>query len=158
MSSVLEEIKVGGIKPPPEHFRLGAKVKYHHRACVARLPKPKYGVVGSEPINDPHWECISQEGGCPPSFGFDESFIGSVRKNTGINKTIMVWPAEGEAVVIGLIRRGIGLSVEGYTSGYEYPEYEPGYFEAKEWHWLYQAKDNIFSKLIMYIPMWAAYK
>lgn len=148
---------VGSISPPKDHLELGDRIRYHHRACVARIPKSRHtgsGVFDLPPI-PAEWNAIEQEGGAPPFTGFGTSnFPGIIADRTKRNKTIMVWPEEGEGYIIALIRRGIGKSHEGYTSGYEYPEYEPGYFEAQEWHWLYVVKQTLLRMGFIYVPMW----
>lgn len=153
-----------GIAPPKEHLELGDRVRFHHRACVARV-RAKWEKEGSRLLSlpnppPPRWEVIRVEGGEPPregdeNFGLGESFVAHMRVTSKTNKTIVVWPAEGEGVVVGMIRRGIGKSHAGYESGYEYPEWNPGYFVAREWHWLYLVKCNLQQKDPIYVPLWA---
>jgi hypothetical protein len=137
-----------GIARPKEHLELGARVRFHHRACVARVRKKEYG----DPF-EPCWEVIRMEGGGPDPL-LEGNWVEKLPTGRR-NKTIIVWPAEGEGIVIGLIRRGIGNSHAGYTSGYEYPEYEPGWFTAHEWHWLYEVKTSLRQKDKVYAPLWA---
>lgn len=80
-----------------------------------------------------------------------------VPTDTKINKTVVCWPEEGQGIVIGLIRKGIGTSYEGYESGYE-TEWEPGTFSAREWVWLYAVKGWINGTNYYYAPMWAVAK
>ena len=150
------------ISPPAVHFDLGDRIHYHHRACVARVPSQASGGTGifaTEP-RLAAWCPIKQEGGTPPvdRYPFEEpNWLTRmpVRKQ---NKTILVWPEKGEGMIYGMIRRGIGTSHAGYTSGYEYPEWNPGYFEAVEWHWLYAVKTSLSGLTGIYVPLWAAQK
>lgn len=160
MSKTLAMIEVGRIAPPDAHFELGDWIEYHHRACVARIPKDtgSSGVFGV-PSMPARWEAITFEGGGPPTFPtFGDDFPNVIADRTKRNKTIMVWPEDGEGCIIGLIRRGIGRSYSGYTSGYYEPEWEPGGFEVEEWHWLYVVKSHILLKNAIYVPLWAASK
>lgn len=166
MSALLE---AGRIAPPTEHFELGDWIRYHHRAAVARLPEketlPAMGsgifASGSSELAR-YWDIVNKEGGRPegsPGHMFGAALWLEKMPRTGrINKTIVVWPAEGEGVVFALIRRGIGRSVRGYESGYEYPEWNPGWFEADEWHWLYAVKTTLSGLNVIYVPLWAAQK
>ena len=148
------------IAPPKEHLELGDRIRFHHRACVARIPKND-GATGifagaDVPLK---WNAVQKEGGSPPFVDFDTpQFPGIIADRSKRNKTIMVWPEEGEGIIIALIRRGIGHSYEGYTSGYEYPEYEPGGFSVQEWHWLYVVKRELLRMEFIYVPLWAVRK
>ena len=150
-----------GIAPPKEHLELGDRVRFHHRACVARVRardhgNPDHWLGDDKDLFKPCWEVVVKEGQGPPH-DFGETFVEKLRVSK-LNKTIIIWPSEGEGIVIGMIRRGIGRSYAGYTSGYEYPEYEPGYFVAEEWHWLYLVKSYLQQKDPFYVPLWAAVK
>lgn len=80
---------------------------------------------------------------------------GMTLTDPAINKTVVCWPEEGRGIVVGLVRKGIGVSVRGYESGYETPEWNPGYFAAKDWVWLYAVKGWINGTNFYYAPMWA---
>ena len=145
-----------GIAPPREHLELGDRVRFHHRAAVARLPDklPADGVFGEDKTLYA-WDVVAKEGGRPERAFEETHWLQRMPRNGKLNKTIVVWPQEGEGCVCGLIRRGIGRSVRGYESGYEYPDWNPGYFVAVEWHWLYVVKCSLQQKDGLYVPLWA---
>ena len=148
------------IAPPKEHLELGDKIRYHHRACVARIPKSKYepGIFGKSSF-EPKWETINKEGGSPPVYSWQEdNWLSRMPTDVKRNKTIVIWHEIGEGFIYGMIRRGIGTSYSGYTSGYETPEYEPGWFDPHEWHWLYAVKCHLSGLQGIYVPIWAAEK
>jgi len=153
-------IEPKSIAPPQEHLELGDRIRYHHRACVARLPKRESGTgIFAGPDIPRTWEPIRVEGGQPNvDYFWPETPNWWTRMPTDgpINKTIICWHEIGEGFVFGLIRRGIGVSHSGYTSGYEYPEWEPGWFDVHEWHWLYAVKTVLTGLHCIYVPLWAA--
>jgi hypothetical protein len=149
------------IAPPREHLELGDRIRYHHRAAVARLPEKLPGMgtgVFASPAQEFEWDIVSKEGGSP-RVAFEEiDWLKRMPRNGKLNKTIVVWPEEGKGFVFGLIRRGVGRSHRGYESGYEYPEWNPGGFSVSEWHWLYAVKTSLSGLSVIYVPLWAARK
>lgn len=147
------------IRPPDNPLELGTPVVYHHRACVARVPKRDkspsvldktlFGASEREnrwiTVGEGRWQYALEE----------ESPVKGMPFNGKRNKTIVCWPEDGEGIIIGLVRKGIGQSVAGHESGYEYPEWEPGYFDAEEWHWLYAVKGRLNGVNYLLVPMWA---
>jgi hypothetical protein len=146
----VEEITPGLIQPPRDHFPLGAWVEYHHRCSEIRLSKDD----GSRSF--PSGWNMCGAGRVRGRFPFEES-LGKLPTNTGRNKSLLVWPEEGQGCVVGLVRRGIGRSVSGYTTRSDYgEEYESGWFVAEEWHWLYAVKTTMRGLDVIFVPMWAA--
>jgi hypothetical protein len=145
-----------GIAPPREHLELGDRVRFHHRAAVARLPDklPPDPLFGADRTMYA-WDVVAKEGGRPERAFEETHWLQRMPRNSRVNKTIICWPDEGEGVIVGMIRRGIGRSVRGYESGYEYPEWNPGYFDAREWHWLYVVKAGLTQRDPFYVPLWA---
>lgn len=141
-----------GIAPPRTHHELGDRVRYHHCACAARLIK-------TEGIERRSWKAVGP--GRSDWFGrdfFSESWVSpteGISTAGGKNKTVVVWPEEGSGIIIAMIRRGIGESVRGYGS---YEDYEPGYFVADEWVWLYAVKAHLSSLDFVLTPIWATWK
>lgn len=138
------------------YIGLGTRVRYHHLACEVRLTKEKFPTGLNWGAMDAPFERQWVSTGVRKGFnvsGFDRAFAADQEspfafggphtfKGTS-NKTLAIWPEQGEAIVVSLIRKGIGESVAGYESGYETPEWEPGYFVAKEWAWLYVLKPSM---------------
>lgn len=165
MSGAIGMLEAGGIAPPREHLELGDRVAYHHRACVLRIPRPDYGKLWVKKPVTPRWAAVgvgkfdrfthmlrpSSEG----PFGEGDP-LDLLPTGKGINKTIYVWPEEGEGCLIGMVRRGIGHSV-GPSGGGNFEDYEPGWFETREWHWLYVIKLGLagIEKTMVLTPMWA---
>jgi hypothetical protein len=141
------------------NITLGARVSYHHRAAVARYRRPFEGskerrwtlhegasktayIRGAEPFTslgqerDRFWEWPAIHA-----------------RNGELNKTIMVWPEEGTGVVIGRVRRGIGISSRGYGHG---EDYEPGYFDPISWHELFAVRHELRGVEYILVPEWAA--
>lgn len=148
------------IRPPDDVFELGTPVVYHHRACEARVPaaKQENWVRGVLPKEGPSRYWITTG---PAKWEYESGAESPVEKmpfNGKRNKTVVCWPCEGSGIVIGLVRKGIGQSHAGYESGYEYPEYEPGYFVAEEWVWLYAIKGWLNGVNYVLAPMWATTK
>lgn len=143
-----------GIARPKETLRLGQRVRYHHLACEMRLPKPnlEVGVFlnrSREEKAQREWVPTGARQGFrlprwndPFAFPMDDDGHTPFQA-PGRNKTVAVWPEEGKGVVVSLVRKGIGESVSGYESGWETPEWEPGYFVSKEWVWLYVIKPSM---------------
>lgn len=142
-------ITATGIRRPDEKFQLGQLVSYHHLACEVRLPQQKVPLT-----TNPFGETARQWVPTGSRQGFDiMPFERAFRENTfdtahidfgtSGNKNFAIFPADGEGVVVSLVRKGIGESVAGYESGYETPEWEPGYFAASEWVWLYVLKPSM---------------
>ena len=158
MNPIVEELRAGGIAPPREHLELGDHVRYHHRACVARLKRPEHG--------PPFWlPCGEGRPDLPLNwmFGPDGFTTGpdpfGVRVDHDVNKTIICWPQEGGGMIVGMVRRGIGISVK--ASSYNTMDgwdHDPGYFDTKEWHWLYAIKSHLSGLAVVLAPMWATTK
>lgn len=150
-----------GIRRPDETFQLGQRVRYHHLACEMRLPattleKDMFG--HKQRLHRREWIPTGERQGfeLPHWNGpFPMDNEGHTPFRASGNKTVAVWPKEGEGFVVSLIRKGIGESVAGYESGYETPEWEPGYFAAKEWVWLYVIKATIVGMTFLLAPMGA---
>lgn len=145
------------IRPPDDHLELGACVRWHHRAGVARKleQKPEY-LLGDNDWSP--WILTREAGGSDADrhgLGNVSPLKGMTLTDSSINKTVVCWPEEGGGIVIGLVRKGIGVSVRGYESGYETPEWNPGYFDAREWIWLYAVKGWINGTNCYYVPTWA---
>lgn len=147
-------IKPGGIAPPADHFELGDRVRYHHRCCEARYVQVREGAHDS----DRFWNAVGiGKKGLPWPDWFEDSPFDKLPKDGKLNKTIVVWPEEGEGVLVAMLRRGIGVSNPGYqTYDFEYgPDYEQGWFDTKEWHWLYAVKHSLNGMNVVLVPMWA---
>lgn len=107
---------------------LGDHVRFHHRACVARWQRS-------------YWTL--HEG--------SESFTPVPGPPAGrVNKTLILWPEEGDGIVIGLVRRAIGISH--YGSSYSD---DPGGFTALGMYDLFQVKRFLKDKRHMLVPVWA---
>lgn len=157
-------LEPGGIAPPREHLELGDWVVYHHRACVLRLTKQEYTGSLLKPASQPvprEWTSTGVGRFIRADWFSGENPLDLLPKNGKINKTIYVWPEEGKGCLVGLVRRGIGHSVgpSGGSSFYT-DDYEPGYFDTKEWHWLYVIKLWLagIEKTMVLAPMWATRK
>jgi hypothetical protein len=159
------------IAPPTKHHKLGVKVKYHHRAAVARIA-PEYGVYNGRKVDRVPYGMKLFEGiykneyvktiGEPMHL-----FDGGVEtrmmffkqpKQRGVNKTVMIWPAEGEGIIIGLVRRGIGNAYSASGTGSSglfgtYDDYEPGGFDLKTWVWLYLIKERLEGEKYIMAPL-----
>lgn len=147
-------ITATGIGRPQEKFKLGERVRYHHRACEMRLPKPQR--KSGDPF-DAASPFISEWISCGPGRAdhvftyqdrlalYPDDLLGDrfvFRAPAGVNKSIAIWPEEGEGILISLVRRGIGKSVP-TTSSHSldsYDDIDPGYFAAAEWVWFYVVK------------------
>jgi hypothetical protein len=120
---------------PPIQFDLGARVAFTQRACVARKQLGEWslleGVKKREHV--PH--------GAP---SVDDEKI---------NKTVHVWDEEGSGVVIGLVKRGIGTSVAGYSMT---DDFEQGWFEPREWRWLYAVRRQLQGTDYILVPVESA--
>lgn len=131
-----------GIRRPDVDIELGTRVRYHHRACVARLRPASYsggrrywfpsGQGKPDPLTDPQ-------------------FLADI-SGRSINKSVSMWPEEGIGIVISLIRRGIGHSV-GPSGGGAWDDFEPGYFEDREWVWLFVVKTSMHGMDVVLVPM-----
>ena len=149
-------IEPGHIAPPVEHFELGDRVEYHHRACVARIANNEHILgIGRFPSNPASWHFVRE--GSPGIPWFEGKDPLNIRADRNVrNKTIIIWPEDGGGVVIGLVRREIGLSVSpsSYNTldGYDH---DPGYFAVEERHWLYAIKQSISGVDFVLAPMWA---
>src|SRR4051812_46458531 len=126
---------------------LGTRVAYHHRAAVARyrtkhrgrweltegIRKGEAGLTEGEPFV--YLAVGFADYRRPPGFA----------ARGGINKTVMVWPEEGSAVVVGLVRRGRGEShaPSGGANPYGDDDWEPGWFEAESYFDLYALRHEL---------------
>jgi outer membrane receptor for monomeric catechols len=152
-----------GIAPPREHLELGARIRYHHRCAVARWQTGKKrnssgifeNVFGGS--YTPHWRLFGGANKNAPimdGWSTEANLADGMTYNGRRNKTIFMWPEEGEGVVIGLIRRGIGESVSPTTSfNGETTEYEEGYFAEEFWIWLYAVKTRLEGTDYILVPM-----
>lgn len=154
------------IAPPREHLELGARVRYHHRAAVIRKvhkdhhdrqlkPEHRYWAPTKEGCGTDCDRFLYRPDGERWSPFTDQPEDQTITlSNQSINKTIFVWPEEGEGIVIGLVRRGIGRSVSG-SSGFngESYDYEPGYFATHDWVWLYAVKTHLNGTEFIFVPM-----
>lgn len=138
-----------GIAPPREHLELGDHVRYHHCARAARRFYAEYTRV-------PYWQGVGP--GRRTRFSW---FLEEERDPLDIptdgrrNKTVVMWPEEGSGIIIAMIRRGIGESVPGHGSG---EDFDPGYFAADDWVWLYAIKTHLSSLDFVLAPVWATHK
>lgn len=171
---------------PPSKLRgddrlpLGCRVRWSHRAAVVRwwwkdrdtktdsewvpreglsrndrlpwlsaLPRPE---VDPSPFSSSPFHIVGRERGDT----FWERPI--VRQHTErLTKSVFVWPEEGEGVVTGLVRRGIGAAHKGYFShDFEYgPEWEQGYFATDAWASLYAVRWKLSGTDYLLTPFWA---
>jgi hypothetical protein len=136
---------------------LGARVRYHHRAAVARLLSPEH--TYNQGRRWRLYEGVGKRETGPEVFtagGLADEFYDWPHRK--VNKTIMVWPSEGVGIVIGLVKRGIGKSSPGYqhsgAGGFE-PDYEPGYFASQSWHELYAIRHELRGIEYVLVPKWA---
>jgi hypothetical protein len=142
-----------GIARPKETLPLGQLVRFHHLACEMRLPQENkkgllIGSIFGDPDGRPEWVPTGARKGFQlprwdGPFPMDDFGHTPFQAPARVNKTVAVWPQEGTGIVVSIVRKGIGESVSGYESGYETPEWEPGYFVAKEWVWLYVIKQGM---------------
>jgi hypothetical protein len=152
------------IAPPREHLELGAKIRFHHRVAVARWQtgkkKNSSGLWENSYPNytpEPYWRLF--EGARRNAYiGFEWKSEADLAEgmpyNGRRNKTLFMWPEEGEGVVIGLVRRGIGESVPNSTSfNGETTEYDAGYFAEEAWVWLYVVKRYLAGTDYILVPM-----
>ena len=176
MATMTAPLGTGTVAPPRDTFELGQWITFHHRCGVARylhIDKERKSLGCEWVITEgcyrqeyaPWKEKVEDDGmlwWTPPPNGvitFNHPQLrwafGSLPKRRDINKTIMVWPHEGEGIVVGLVRREIGESVRGYTDSFS-GEYEPGYFGTESRHWLYVVKQYLAGTQTIFVPMWAA--
>lgn len=154
------------ISPPSEHLDLGQRVRYHHRACVARAKRQDYAthaywIACGEGRHG--WDNRLHPRGKCDYLSFDPFRPGLLDHprnppvpRFGVNKTIMIWPEEGEGIIIGLVRRGIGESVPASGGdGLFNDSWEPGYFTPYQWVWLYAIKTHLNGLDMVLAPMCA---
>lgn len=154
-----------------ELLPIGTRVSYHHRAGVARykkhsqlhdvdgrqgwilvdgaLPGPELVGMGSGPIwiGGYNWNRVKD-------MFFDWPQAATQYPGGKINKTVMVWPSDGFGWITGIMRKSIGVSEKGYTRGYEYPEYEPGYHSTLMYVDLYVVKPWYEGTAYLLCPLW----
>ena len=144
---------------------LGQKIKYHHRAAVARYNAPSYsggtrswwlteGVENGETTLDAKSETF---GGVVERHWLKDLFADwpELKRARGeINKTVMVWPEFGEGVIIGKVRRGRGTS-HSSSRGISIDDYEGGYFDPIEYFDLYAVKREMRGTNYILVPTWA---
>lgn len=149
----------------PGKYSMGDYVTFNHRAGVARYKKihPELEEVGWKITQG----CLAGEKDLiwhptvdiPIESGHKRYMFADWPQSTmcyksKINKTVMVWPESGVGWIIGYIRKGIGRSESGFTSGYEYPEYEPGYFTVDMYVDLYVVKTEFYGTEYILCPIW----
>lgn len=150
-----------------ELFELGTKVSYHHRAGVARYKRlhkdlePR-GWVIVQGVNSREIQPMEANGDIPFYDGFSWNHMRHIffdwpraRMSYGqYNKTVMVWPDEGQGYVIGKIRRSIGVSSSGYRDNFS-GEFEPGYHSTDMYVDLYVIKTQYDGTDYILCPLWA---
>lgn len=154
--------------PRGSELPLGAHVRYSHRAAVARWrPEPYMPGGGSWWLT----EGVDKRSGWRPvlsaptgdrveddlAFGF--TIDPWYHRGPGAldpNKTVVVWPEEGEAILFGLVRRGIGrsYSATGRSSSFE-DNFDPGGFGAQAFLPLYALKHELSGVGYILTPTWA---
>ena len=142
------------------NYALGARVRYHHRAAVAR-----YITKGMELTSmsgrwglfegaRKHVHRIIEDCSEIDLFAaYPEQKRGTTSR---INKTVMVWPEEGVGVITGLVRRQAGtshLSSRSYSGGWD--EFEPGYFDPLQTFELYAIRHELRGTDYILVPTWA---
>lgn len=144
-------------KAPADFLDIGTRVRYSHRAAVIRHFDP-HGWVLTEGRYWHDWRPPISRQEVKDEFGIFEHdpWYTRPRQPGQPNKSLLVWPEEGEAVLIGFVRRGIGRSTppSGYTSTFE-DSYEPGYFQAERFVPLYAIKPTLQGVAYMLAPTWA---
>lgn len=74
------------------------------------------------------------------------------------NKTVLVWPYEGDGYLFGLVRRGIGASSKAHSYYDSYNgehDYDPGGFAAECYVPLYAVKRQLSGLGYLFAPHWA---
>lgn len=150
-----------------DELELGTHIRYSHLACVARWH--------TKDTRTPEWRLT--EGAIkgwrprmsepPPDFDARDLEYGFIsdpwyeRRHDGsqydlVNKTVIVWPAVGEGVVFGLVRRGIGHSypASGGTGMFD-DSWEPGGFSVQAYVPLYAVKTQLGGLDYLLVPPWA---
>lgn len=142
--------------PHEAELPLGTRVAYTHRAAVARWR------TGRDRFEQSEWlltEGVTPRGGWRPSFtpaeeperfSIEFGFVADpfyTRPIEGVNKTVFCWPEDGEGLLIGLVRRGVGSSYAASRShgGFlgDYDDFEPGGFHAHLFVPLYAVKHEL---------------
>lgn len=146
-----------------ELLPVGARVSWSHRAAVMRRRR-----ISEEAGAGTEWVTIEgvEKFWRPPmskqvddAFGLetDEWYQRPVRG--GLNKSVLVWPEEGEGVVIGFVRRGVGESYSssrGHGMFGDGDDFEPGGFAAHGFVPLYAVKSRLEGLDYSLVPTWAA--
>jgi hypothetical protein len=180
-SSTLPMQTLASMPRDADLFEMGVDIRYHHRAGVARYKKLFEGIdeVGwkiTQGVRSGEKDFMPDEGNPDDPFMLEVPNVSVEVLRTGVaywhkrymfakfpqargrwytlNKTVMVWPEEGQGTVIGYLRKGIGQSSPGYTSGYEHPEYEQGYFAVDMYVDLYVVKTEFYGTDWILCPIW----
>lgn len=138
-------------------YALGARVRYHHRAAVARWQtkwtNPRWGL-----FEGARRDVMRMEDGCHEVDLFAD-WPEQKRGRGGIvriNKTVMIWPEEGVGVITGKVRRQRGTSEAASRGGSVFgDEWEPGYFDAVEAFDLYCVRHELRGADYILVPTWA---
>lgn len=169
MNAVAETVGLAAFAPPhrlphADELPLGARVRFHHRAAVARWTTYEHGPGEwrlTEGVERGWRPAISPPERDPRDIEFSFADDPFYRRRSGrTNKTVIVWPEEGDGFLFGLVRRGIG---EGYSpsGGYDHwtgeHEYDPGGFSAQALVPLYAIKTGLNGVRYLLCPTWAVY-
>ena len=136
---------------PAITFGLGSQIAYTQRAAVARHHTKNGGYWGL------HEGWSDREGTFLARAWEDRSIderLQEFNPGDGINKAIFTWDEAGSGTVVGLVKRGIGKSVTGsYRSSYDGDDYEPGWFEPREWRWFYTVRHALYGTDYILVPV-----
>jgi hypothetical protein len=152
---------------------LGTPITYTHRAAVARLKRGKWElpVKGNGEVP----RIVEHGGGLIFVSLFDTPIKNipvthlpqeQVKTRRPVseerwekrNKSIVTWPSEGSAIVIGLEVKQVGESHEGGggTNMFGESDYEQGWFTSYGNVDLYVVRWDLRSKAFGHVPLWAA--
>lgn len=153
-----------------DELELGTWVTWTHEAAVARwiaskFVAPRDGIAGEWRLEGHgHWRPYMGPGPWDTN-EFDPTFAEDVFWNREphapdfVNKTVVVWPAPGEGLIVGLARRGIGRSERSRPAGghmaWGYDEGEQGGFAADAYVPLYAVKSVLQGVRLYFVPTWA---
>lgn len=144
-------------------LRLGEPVRYSHRAAVARWflgaeyvpnPRPYWRLTEGMGKNEPYPVLGNHSADEEAVLRFTEDDPFYERRRGRANKTVFVWPEEGEAVVVGLVRRAIGEGWRGARGGM-FEDSEPGGFTADAYVDLYALGRRLRGVDYILAPWWA---
>lgn len=143
---------------------LGARVSWTHRAAVARWVTAEAALVRPGRGAWRLTEGLARGEPYPPIgvpeeeeaiYRFTEDAPFYERRRGSANKTVIVWPEEGEGVLIGLVRRGLGESSPSSGGGSMFEDFEPGFFTAAAFLHLYAVKQTLTGTSYLLCPWWA---